>query len=217
MNASDHSMHVHNHPEGVSAVVYTCPMHPEIRQIGPGHCPKCGMALEPLVTAKRTPRSVDDMTRRLWVSAALTLPLLVVTMSEFVPGLNLHHWFGNALFNWAQGALSTPVVLWAGWPFFARAWISFRTWQLNMFSLIGLGTGGVALQCRCAALAAAAAGSLQDERRGAAVFRGRRRHHHVGAARPGARIARPLPHQRRDQIAAGARAQHGAAHQCRRL
>ena len=142
MNASDHSMHVHNHPEGVSAVVYTCPMHPEIRQIGPGHCPKCGMALEPLVTApEEDTAELDDMTRRLWVSAALTLPLLVVTMSEFVPGLNLHHWFGNALFNWAQGALSTPVVLWAGWPFFARAWISFRTWQLNMFSLIGLGTG----------------------------------------------------------------------------
>jgi heavy metal translocating P-type ATPase len=100
------------------------------------------MALEPLVTApEEDTAELDDMTRRLWVSAALTLPLLVVTMSEFVPGLNLHHWFGNALFNWAQGALSTPVVLWAGWPFFARAWISFRTWQLNMFSLIGLGTG----------------------------------------------------------------------------
>jgi heavy metal translocating P-type ATPase len=81
------------------------------------------------------------MTRRLWVSAALTLPLFVVTMSELVPGLNLHHWFGTALFNWTQGALGTPVVLWAGWPFFTRAWASFRTWQLNMFSLVGLGTG----------------------------------------------------------------------------
>ena len=81
------------------------------------------------------------MTRRLWVSAALTLPLLVVTMSELVPGLNLHHRFGTTLFNWAQGALGTPVVVWAGWPFFTRAWVSFRTWQLNMFSLIGLGTG----------------------------------------------------------------------------
>ncbi len=125
-----------------AGVVYTCPMHPEIRQIGPGHCPKCGMTLEPLEAVSETDTTeLDDMTRRLWVSGALTLPLLVVTMSEFVPGLNLHHWFGNALFNWAQGALGTPVVLWAGWPFLTRAWISFRTWQLNMFSLIGLGTG----------------------------------------------------------------------------
>jgi len=125
-----------------AGVVYTCPMHPEIRQIGPGNCPKCGMALEPLVTASKSDTvEVDDMTRRLWVSTALTLPLLVITMSEFVPGLDLHHWFGSALFNWAQGALGTPVVLWAGWPFFTRAWVSFRTGQLNMFSLIGLGTG----------------------------------------------------------------------------
>ena len=123
-------------------VVYTCPMHPEIRQIGPGNCPKCGMALEPLVAAADEDSSeLDDMTRRLWVSIALTLPLLIVTMSEFLPGLNLHHGFGSQPLNWAQAVLGTPVVLWAGRPFFARAWASFRTWQLNMFSLIGLGTG----------------------------------------------------------------------------
>ena len=123
-------------------MIYTCPMHAEIRQRGPGHCPKCGMALEPLVAAPEADTTeLDDMTRRLWISAALTLPLLVVTMSELVPGLNLHHWLGSVSFNWAQAALGTPVVLWAGWPFFSRAWVSFRTWQLNMFSLIGLGTG----------------------------------------------------------------------------
>ena len=125
-----------------TGVIYTCPMHPEIRQIGPGTCPKCGMTLEPLVTSDVEDTSeIDDMSRRFWVSVVLTAPLLFVTMSEFVPGLNFHHWSGRQFFNWVQGALGTPVVLWAGWPFFARAWASFRTWRLNMFSLIGLGTG----------------------------------------------------------------------------
>jgi heavy metal translocating P-type ATPase len=147
MNASDHSTHRRDPPMGMAgagggAGIYTCPMHPEIRQIGPGDCPKCGMALEPLITEPAAGTAeIDEMTRRLWVSSALTLPLLAVTMSEFVPGLNLQHGFGGAWFDWAQCALGTPVVLWAGWPFFSRAWNSFRTWQLNMFSLIGLGTG----------------------------------------------------------------------------
>ena len=122
--------------------IYTCPMHPEIRQAGPGSCPKCGMALEPLVhTMDEDTSEVEDMTRRFWVSVVLTVPLLMVTMSELVPGVNLHHWSGSDSFNWTQGILGTPVVLWAGWPFFTRAWVSFRTWRLNMFSLIGLGTG----------------------------------------------------------------------------
>jgi heavy metal translocating P-type ATPase len=126
----------------LAGTVYTCPMHPEIRQIGPGTCPKCGMTLEPLVASDVEDTSeIEDMSRRFWVSVVLTAPLLFVTMSEFVPGLNLHHWFGRDFFNWVQGALGTPVVLWAGWPFFTRAWASFRTWHLNMFSLIGLGTG----------------------------------------------------------------------------
>ncbi len=124
-----------------AGVIYTCPMHPEIRQLGPGTCPKCGMALEPLVAgAEEDTSDLDDMSRRWWISLVLTLPLLLVTMSEFVPGLNLHHWIGRDWFNWAQGALGTPVVLWGGWPFFERAWASFKSWHLNMFSLIGLGT-----------------------------------------------------------------------------
>lgn len=123
-------------------IIYTCPMHPEIRQIGPGTCPKCGMTLEPLVASTQEDTAeIEDMSRRFWVSVVLTAPLLLVTMSEFVPGLNLHHWFGRVSFNWVQGGLGTPVVLWAGWPFFTRAWASFRSWHLNMFSLIGLGTG----------------------------------------------------------------------------
>jgi len=124
-----------------AGVIYTCPMHPRIRQSGPGTCPICGMALEPLVAGTQEDTSeLDDMSRRFWIGLALSVPLLVVTMSEFVPGLNLHHWVGRDWFNWAQGALGTPVVLWGGWPFFVRAWASFKSWHLNMFSLIGLGT-----------------------------------------------------------------------------
>src|SRR5258705_332114 len=108
MNAPEHSLHQHNQPKstvavGPAGVVFTCPMHPEIRHIGPGNCPKCGMALEPLlIEPEADTAELDDMTRRLWVSAALTLPLLFVTMGEFVPGLSLHRWLGIALFNWSQ-------------------------------------------------------------------------------------------------------------------
>ena len=131
---------------GPKNVLYTCPMHPEVRQIGPGACPKCGMALEPVEAgAHEDTAELDDMTRRFWISLALSVPLLVVTMSEFIPGVNLHHWMGVATFNWLQAVLGTPVVLWGGWPFFVRAWNSFRTWNLNMFSLIGLGTAAAFL------------------------------------------------------------------------
>ena len=133
-------------PPAAKDAIYTCPMHPEIRQVGPGACPKCGMALEPLLaTAEEDTSELDDMTRRFWASVALSLPLLAITMSEFVPSLNVHHWMGTQTFNWVQALLATPVVLWAGWPFFERAWASFRTWNLNMFSLIGLGTGAAYL------------------------------------------------------------------------
>ena len=127
-------------------VIYTCPMHPEVRQIGPGNCPICGMALEPLLaTAAEDTSELRDMTRRFWVSVVLSLPLLVITMSEFIPGLNLHHMLSADAFNWLQALLATPVVLWGGWPFFVRAWASFKTWNLNMFSLIGLGTAAAYL------------------------------------------------------------------------
>ncbi len=123
-------------------VIYTCPMHPQIRQAGPGNCPICGMALEPLdSTAAVDDTELRDMTRRFWVSVALTAPLLAVTMSELVPGVNLRLHLGGEIFNWAQAILATPVVLWGGWQFFERAWASFKSWHLNMFSLIGLGTG----------------------------------------------------------------------------
>jgi heavy metal translocating P-type ATPase len=121
--------------------IFTCPMHPEVQQVGPGSCPKCGMALEPMeATAEEDTTELDDMTRRLWVSAVLTVPLLILTMGDVVPGVDFHGWLGSTVFNWLQAALATPVILWAGWPFFERAWASFRNWNLNMFSLIGLGT-----------------------------------------------------------------------------
>ncbi|WP_298742841.1 heavy metal translocating P-type ATPase [uncultured Brevundimonas sp.] len=120
--------------------VYTCPMHPEVRQVGPGACPKCGMALEPEdTTAEAGPNpEIADFTRRLRVAAALTLPLIALEMGPHLTGLRLPvpaGWNG-----WIQFALATPVVLWAGWPFIERGWASVRTWNLNMFTLIGLGT-----------------------------------------------------------------------------
>jgi len=126
--------------------IYTCPMHPEVRQVGPGNCPICGMALEPLLaTAEEDTSELDDMTRRFKVSALLSLPLLLISMSDLIPELNLHHMIGVDAFNWLQAALATPVVLWGGWPFMQRAWSSFKTWKLNMFSLIGLGVAAAYL------------------------------------------------------------------------
>ena len=126
--------------------LYTCPMHPEVQQVGPGNCPKCGMTLEPMDASMEEDTSeLSDMTRHFWVSLALSAPLLLVTMSEFIPGVNIHHWMGINTFNWLQALLGTPVVLWGGWPFFVRAWASFKTWNLNMFSLIGLGTAAAFL------------------------------------------------------------------------
>jgi heavy metal translocating P-type ATPase len=127
-------------------VLYTCPMHPEVQQIGPGACPKCGMALEPMnAVAEEDTGELRDMTRRFWVSLVLSLPLLFITMSELIPGVNLHDWMGINTFNWLQAGLASPVVLWGGWPFFVRCWASFRTWNLNMFSLIALGTAAAFL------------------------------------------------------------------------
>ncbi len=124
-----------------SGTIYTCPMHPEIRQEGPGSCPICGMALEPeMVTVDSTPNpELADMTRRFWIGLALTLPVFALEMGGHLTGL--HQWLGQQKSNWIQLALATPVVLWAGWPFFERGWASLRTRNLNMFTLIAMGTG----------------------------------------------------------------------------
>ena len=125
-------------PEGT---IYTCPMHPEIRQVGPGSCPICGMALEPEVASLDTPPNPElaDMTRRFWVGLVLALPAIVLEMGGHLVGG--HGWVDPTLSNWIQFAFATPVVLWAGWPFFVRGWQSLVTRNLNMFTLIAVGTG----------------------------------------------------------------------------
>jgi P-type Cu+ transporter len=128
-------------------VIYTCPMHPQIRQVGPGSCPICGMALEPLAPADETGPNPEllDMTRRFWIGAALAAPTVVLEMGAHLPGLNLHHYIPPEIAVWLEFVLATPVVLWAGWPFFVRGWASVRNRSLNMFSLIALGIGAAYL------------------------------------------------------------------------
>ncbi len=126
--------------------IHTCPMHPEVRREGPGSCPLCGMALEPLeVSAEEGPNpELVDFTRRFRVAALFTVPLFLFAMGEMLPGLSVHlpaDWQGGNAANWIQLALASPVVLWAGFPFFARGWASMRAWSPNMFTLIALGTG----------------------------------------------------------------------------
>jgi len=130
-----------------SGVIYTCPMHPQIRQMAHGNCPICGMTLE-LLTATAEPgenHELVDISRRFWVGLGLTLPVLILEMGGHIPVLGLHHLVPPRISIWIQFALSTPVVLWAGWPFFERAWASVVHRSLNMFSLIALGMGAAYL------------------------------------------------------------------------
>ena len=126
--------------EDPQGTIWTCPMHPQIRQMGPGSCPICGMALEPLEPSlddQPNPELVD-MSRRLWISAALSVPLVILTLGAEIFGWTL---VPMSVSIWVQLALATPVVLWGGWPFFERFWASLRSRNLNMFTLIGLGVG----------------------------------------------------------------------------
>src|SRR5450756_616888 len=130
-------------PQG--KVIYTCPMHPEVQQDHPGDCPKCGMALEPKTVAAGTDdeenAELSDMTRRFWIGAALTLPVFVLAMAHLVPALARQSWVDGHASRWMQFALTTPVVWWAGWPFFRRGWRSVVSRHLNMFTLIAIGVG----------------------------------------------------------------------------
>lgn len=144
----DHSQHAHApaaakpRPAGdQSRVEYTCPMHPQVRQMGPGSCPICGMALEPVLATAEQGESPElrDMTKRFWIGTALTVPVFALEMGGHLT--NLNHLVGQQMSNWIQLLLGTPVVLWAGWPFFVRAVASVKNRSLNMFSLIALGTG----------------------------------------------------------------------------
>ena len=143
-----HAHHAHAAPtpstaaaHGGKDVEYTCPMHPQVRQMGPGNCPICGMALEPVIATGDTGSSAElrDMTRRFWIGLALALPVMVLEMGGHV--FQIGHLVGSHTSNWIQMLLGTPVVLWAGWPFFVRGWASLKNRSLNMFTLIALGTG----------------------------------------------------------------------------
>lgn len=130
-----------HHADVPEDTVYTCPMHPQIRQIGPGSCPICGMALEPDLVSLDDPPNPElaDMTRRFWMGLALALPVVVLEMGGHLVGS--HGWIDQNLSNWIQLAFAAPVVLWAGWPFFVRGWQSLVTRNLNMFTLIAMGVG----------------------------------------------------------------------------
>jgi len=131
----------------VARVEYVCPMHPEVVKDGPGSCPICGMALEPrTVLPEEAPDpELQSMWRRFLVGLALTVPLLVLAMSDMIPGQPVQHAVPASVLAWAQLVLATPVVLWGGWPFFQRGWASVRNRHLNMFTLIALGTGAAYL------------------------------------------------------------------------
>jgi len=124
-------------------LTYVCPMHPEIVRSEPGTCPICGMALEPRTVSLEEEENPEltDMTRRFWISVLLTVPLLLIAMSEMLPGLPVQHVFSARFLAWVQMIVATPVVLWGGWPFFVRAWASIVNRSLNMFTLIAIGTG----------------------------------------------------------------------------
>jgi P-type Cu+ transporter len=137
----------------IPGAIYTCPMHPEVRQEGPGSCPICGMALEPETVTAEAPvnHELIDFTRRFWVSLVLTLPVFALEMGGHLTGLMMR--IPGQTSNWIQFALATPVVLWAGWPFFQRGWASLRNRSLNMFTLIAIGVGAAWIYSVVAVLA----------------------------------------------------------------
>jgi len=143
-------------PVAATRTIYTCPMHPEIEQEGPGTCPICGMDLEPKFVTQQPDEAEDaelnSMTRRFWVSLALTLPVFLLAMGPML-GLPLERWISHEVSGWIQLVLSTPVVLWGGWPFLVRGGRSFLSGNLNMFSLISIGTGAAYLYSVLAVLA----------------------------------------------------------------
>ena len=129
-------------PSANKSAIYTCPMHPEVRKLGPGSCPKCGMALEPLgVSTEEDTQELDDMSRRFWLSAILAIPIFLSAMAAEVWPEAIARIISPGNRQWLEMLLATPVVLWGGWPFFVRGALSVVTWNLNMFTLIALGVG----------------------------------------------------------------------------
>lgn len=134
--------------QSASKTSYTCPMHPEIRQDQPGSCPICGMALEPTSRpgeVEEESAEAKDMSRRFWIGAVLSLPVVLLAMAHLIPGFHIDHFVPPRVNQWIQFLFASPVVLWAGWPFFVRGWNSVRTRHLNMFTLIALGVSAAYL------------------------------------------------------------------------
>ncbi len=134
--------------KATSKTLYTCPMHPEVVQDHPGDCPICGMALEPTKAVAEDESGSEeerDLRRRLWISGLMTLPIFVLAMVHLFPGVGHTHWVNGYVSRWIQALLSTPVVIWAGAPFFRRGWISIRSGHLNMWTLISIGVGAAYL------------------------------------------------------------------------
>jgi Cu+-exporting ATPase len=153
---ADPDRYLGDRPEPEAAIpgaIYTCPMHPQIRQEGPGSCPICGMALEPETVTAEAPvnHELIDFTRRFWIGLVLTIPVFALEMGGHL--FSLHQWIDGRTSNWIQFALATPVVLWAGWPFFERGWASLRSRSLNMFTLISIGVGAAWIYSVVAVLA----------------------------------------------------------------
>lgn len=197
-------------PSHLPGTIWTCPMHPEIRQDHPGACPICGMALEPATVTAATGSSSEltDMTRRFWIALALSLPVFVLEMGGHVfPAL--HHLVPMRVSVWIQLVLATPVVLWVGWPFFERGWASLVTRSLNMFTLIAMGTGAAWAYSVVGAFAPGIfpPGFPVGRRNRCDLFRGGGRHHRPRSTRPGPRTACSRADFGRDQGAAQTRTQ----------
>ena len=202
-------------PVAATRVEYTCPMHPEIVRPGPGSCPICGMALEPrTVTAQEEENpELRDMTRRFWVSLALTAPLLVIAMADMLPGMPVQQLLPGGWLPWIELLLATPVVLWGGWPFFQRGWTSIVNRSTNMFTLIAMGTGVAYLYSLVATVFPQIFPASFREMGGtpAGVFRSGGGDHDAGAAGAGAGTARPQPHRRGHSRLARSDAEDGAS------
>ncbi len=144
-NGSQGSCHVKGKGKGTimanSSAIYTCPMHPEVRQVGPGNCPKCGMSLEPLISDSEDVTELNDMRRRFVVASIFTVPLVIISMGDMLPGKPITSLMSSQVKVWSELLLATPVCLWSAWPFFAKAIASFKIKNLNMFTLIGIGVG----------------------------------------------------------------------------
>ena len=212
--AHGHAPSRHEPPPAVTAgtkLEWTCPMHPEIVRNAPGNCPICGMALEPRTVTLEVVEDVHlkDMTRRFWVSVVLSLPLVVTAMAEMIWGAAVRHAVDERVFAWGQFALATPVVLWGGWPFFERAWVSFPDAAAQHVQPDRAGRRGrVSLQRVRGARAGRAARRVQGARARSALLRGGGGHHDPRAAWRGARTAGALADLERGARAARPRAQH---------